>query len=271
MRRLMYRGVVIFLGVLAATGGTWVGARSTRADVHVYRDSRGVLHITNTPARSSRASKADHSNGPRFTGRLIDVQSELRRRREETLFVADPSTTAAIHVYRDSQGILHYTNVPNHPYYRPLFLVQTYASRLSGKDSVEFDRLIEAACERYGVEFALVKAVIKAESAFDPLALSRAGARGLMQLMPETAMLHRVADIHAPYDNIEGGVRHLRLLLDQFDDDVPLALAAYNAGAGAVMRYNGIPPYQETQEYVRRVLQYREAYRARSALDRPLA
>ena len=135
---------------------------------------------------------------------------------------------------------------------------------LGGKESAAFDRLIQAACQRYGVEFALVKAVIKAESAFNPGALSRAGARGLMQLMPATAAMHGVEDIHAPSDNIEGGVRHLRLLLNQFDGDVPLALAAYNAGAGAVTRYNGIPPYQETQHYVRRVLYYRNSYRART-------
>ena len=83
--------------------------------------------------------------------------------------------------------------------------------------------------------------------------------------------MHGVADIHAPRDNIEGGVRHLRLLLDQFEWDVPLALAAYNAGAGAVSRYNGIPPYQETQDYVRRVLRYRESYREHSSLMQPLA
>ena len=175
------------------------------------------------------------------------------------------SAWADIYVFRDRFGIVHYTNVPTQPVYRPFLLLHR---SLRGKESVEFDRLIAAACRRYGVEFALVKAVIKAESAFDPAALSPAGARGLMQLMPETAALHGVTNLHAPRDNIEGGVRHLRLLLDRFRGNLVLTLAAYNAGAEAVTRYNGVPPYQETQEYVQRVLQYRESYRPRSALTR---
>ncbi len=172
-------------------------------------------------------------------------------------------TTADIYVYRDDHGTIHFTNVPTKPVYRPFLLLQRYARSLRGKETAEFDRLIAVACSRYMVEFALVKAVIKAESAFDPLALSSAGARGLMQLMPETAAQHGVADIHDPRSNIEGGVRHLRLLLDRFHGNLLLTLAAYNAGAEAVERYNGIPPYEETQTYIQRVLQYRESYRQR--------
>jgi soluble lytic murein transglycosylase len=175
--------------------------------------------------------------------------------------------TADIYVYRDDHGVVHFTNVPTKPVYRPFLLLQQYARTLRGKESVKFDQLIAAACERYGVEFALVKAVIKAESAFDPYALSPAGARGLMQLMPQTAALHGVENIHDPRSNIEGGVRHLRLLLNRFRGNLPLTLAAYNAGAEAVERYNGIPPYEETQTYVQRVLQYRESYRQRSAVS----
>jgi soluble lytic murein transglycosylase-like protein len=178
------------------------------------------------------------------------------------------SARADIYVYRDPRGTLHFTNVPTKPVYRPFLLLSPYVRRLRGKESAQFDQLIRAACQRYGVEFALVKAVIKAESAFDPLALSRAGARGLMQLMPATAALHGVADIHNPQENIDGGVRHLRFLLDRFRGNLTLAVAAYNAGAETVDRYNGIPPYEETQEYVQRVLQFRESYRQRSSLDR---
>jgi soluble lytic murein transglycosylase-like protein len=180
--------------------------------------------------------------------------------------LANVSPIAAdIYVYRDDRGIVHFTNVPTKPVYRPFLVLQRYARTLHGKESIKFDQLIAAACERYGVEFALVKAVIKAESAFDPFALSPAGARGLMQLMPQTAALHGVEDIHDPRSNIEGGVRHLRLLLNRFRGNLPLTLAAYNAGAEAVERHNGIPPYEETQTYVQRVLQYRESYRQRSA------
>jgi soluble lytic murein transglycosylase-like protein len=155
--------------------------------------------------------------------------------------------------------------------YRPFLLLQPYIRHLRGKETVKFDQLIAAACQRYSVEFELVKAVIKAESAFDPFALSSAGARGLMQLMPDTAAQHGVADIHDPRSNIEGGVRHLRLLLDRFRGNLTLALAAYNAGAEAVDRYNGVPPYAETQTYVQRVLQFRELYRQRSMSETDFA
>ncbi len=176
------------------------------------------------------------------------------------LFRALPAA-ADIYVYRDSKGVVHFTNVPTRPVYRPFALFRPYLRSLGGRETAAFDRLIAAACRRHGVEFALVKAVIKAESAFDPAALSPAGARGLMQLMPETAALHGVANVHAPRDNIDGGVRHLRMLLDRFQGNLPLTLAAYNAGPEAVVRYRGVPPYKETQEYVQRVLHYREAYR----------
>lgn len=172
---------------------------------------------------------------------------------------------ADIYVYRDNRGIVHFTNVPTKPVYRPFLVLRRYMGRLRGKESVKFDRLIAAVCQRYGVEFALVKAVIKAESAFDPSALSPAGARGLMQLMPATAAQHGVDDAHDPQANIEGGVRHLRLLLNRFRGNLSLTLAAYNAGPETVDRYNGIPPYAETQTYIQRVLQYRESYRQRSA------
>lgn len=175
------------------------------------------------------------------------------------------SATADIYVYRDNKGTLHFTNVPTRPVYRPFLLLRPYMRSLRGKDSAAFDRLIADACRRHGVEFALVKAVIKGESAFDPTALSPAGARGLMQLMPDTAALHGVANIHAPRENIEGGVRHLRMLLNRFRGDLTLTLAAYNAGPEAVARYNGVPPYKETREYVQRVLQYRESYRRSSS------
>ena len=103
----------------------------------------------------------------------------------------------------------------------------------------------------HGVDVSLVRAIIAAESAFNPMALSRAGAIGLMQLMPATARQYR-ADPFDPKANIEAGVKHLRSLLDRFETSV--ALAAYNAGEAAVLRYRGIPPYPETREYVSRIL-----------------
>jgi soluble lytic murein transglycosylase-like protein len=107
---------------------------------------------------------------------------------------------------------------------------------------------------RHGVDPTLVESVIRAESAFNPTAVSRAGARGLMQLMPKTAIALGVRDSFNPRENIEGGVRHLRYLLDRYPGNVALAVAAYNAGEGAVDAHRGIPPYPETQQYVHRVL-----------------
>lgn len=118
----------------------------------------------------------------------------------------------------------------------------------------DFDRLIQAAATRHGVDADLVHAVIQAESGYNPNCRSSAGALGLMQLMPGTARALGVSDPLDPEANIEGGVKYLRQQLDRFHD-VDLALAAYNAGPGAVRRYDGIPPYRETQAYVRRVLQ----------------
>ena len=297
MWRSVGKSVVGLFGALMALATPVGGTNIAAADIRVYRDSRGVLYITNKSTRppktvgtltsrsqstgsqertgrtkGKRAKKEQLVSTPAgFGGRIIDVQQDLAERRGPRQYVSDPRTTAPIHVYRNKQGTLLFTNVPNQPGYRPFLFLQPYVSRMTGKESVEFDRLIRNACIRYGVEFELVKAVIKAESAFNPWAISRAGARGLMQLMPETAADHGVADLHSPRQNIEGGVRHLRLLLERFDGNVSLALAAYNAGAGAVNKYNGIPPYQETQDYVRKVLRFRESYRARSALVRPPA
>lgn len=120
--------------------------------------------------------------------------------------------------------------------------------------NVRIDDLITQAAARNGIDHHLILAVMKQESSFNPQAVSYKGARGLMQLMPATAARFGVRDIFDPAQNIEGGARYLRFLLDTFNGDVELALAGYNAGEGAVMRYgNQIPPYRETQDYVRKI------------------
>ena len=122
-----------------------------------------------------------------------------------------------------------------------------------------FEDIIGQVCQRYDVDPTLVKGLIKAESGFNPQAVSSAGAKGLMQLMDATAASLGVSDPFDPLQNVDAGVRHLRQLLDRYRDEA-LALAAYNAGAGAVDRYGGIPPLAETRVFVPRVLSYREAY-----------
>lgn len=118
----------------------------------------------------------------------------------------------------------------------------------------KYDPFIERYATKYGVDATLVRAVIQVESDFNPLCVSNKGARGLMQLMPETAKRFGVTKIHDPEQNIHGGVRYLSYLTRLFNDDLPRALAAYNAGENAVLKYGGIPPYDETSEYVRRAL-----------------
>lgn len=121
--------------------------------------------------------------------------------------------------------------------------------------------IIERAAREYDVDPALVKAIIMAESNYNPRAVSRRGARGLMQLMPRTAEALGVQDIFDPEHNINGGVRYFRKLLDRFDGDVELALAAYNAGSRKVRMYRGVPPFETTQRYIEKVFVYYEHYK----------
>lgn len=125
----------------------------------------------------------------------------------------------------------------------------------------KWDSLIKQASQRHSVDAALIKAVIHTESYFNHKAISHAGATGLMQLMPKTAAIYGVRDLYDPSANLEAGVRHLRYLIKKYPNNLKHALAAYNAGERAVYYYNGIPPYEETQNYVRKVLHYREFYR----------
>lgn len=123
-----------------------------------------------------------------------------------------------------------------------------------------FEALINQMADRHDVDVALVKAVIRAESYFNPNATSRVGASGLMQLMPKTARRYGVTDLYSPTQNIEAGIRHLKYLLQRYPNRLHLAIAAYNAGENAVDRYDGIPPYRETRDYVKKVLKFHTQY-----------
>jgi hypothetical protein len=160
--------------------------------------------------------------------------------------------------FEDTGGTVHYTNVPSDPRYRP-YRVDRDPTPTPGRlgapraSLAAVAELIRVTAQRYQVDQRLVEAVILVESAGNPGAVSSKGAQGLMQLMPSRAAALGVKNAFDPTENLDGGVRHLRDLLRSFGGDVTLALAAYNAGEAAVRNYRGVPPYPETQAYVRRV------------------
>jgi len=179
-----------------------------------------------------------------------------------------PAAASDIYKYEDDEGVLHFTDAPTDHRFK-IFMRDIKKDRqlrtsfrLMGcaGNPAEFDPIINSCALEYGVDKSLVKAVIHAESGYDPNAVSAKGASGLMQLMPQTAKSLKVANTFDPTDNIRGGVRYLKFLLDTFRGDVTLALAAYNAGLARVAQYNGVPPYEETRNYVARVMQYRKSY-----------
>ena len=162
---------------------------------------------------------------------------------------------ADVYRYRDKNGVWHFTNVQSDARYK--LYIRTYPKRPS-QYIKEYESIIMQASRRFRVDPLLIKAVIKAESDFDRKAISHKGARGLMQLMPDTADAMKVRDPFDPEENIFGGTRYLGLLLDRFKNNKRLALAAYNAGPEKVENYRGIPPYAETRTYVKRVLAHYE-------------
>ncbi|MBF0549097.1 MAG: lytic transglycosylase domain-containing protein [Deltaproteobacteria bacterium] len=180
-----------------------------------------------------------------------------------------------IYKYVDASGVMHFSNVPVSPKYR-LYVrgapTTYYPAIRTSHDSNKFDDVILSAAAYHDLDPALVKAVVKAESGFNHQAVSPKGARGLMQLMPQTATEMKVLNTFDPTENIFGGARYLKGLIFQFSNDIKLALAAYNAGPERVVQYNySIPPYAETQDYVRRVLGYYQSYKSNNSAFRQVA
>jgi soluble lytic murein transglycosylase len=167
---------------------------------------------------------------------------------------------ADVYVHKDKDGVLTFTNVPNHSGFRRV-LRESISPLPAQIYRSNFEDFIISASTRHSIDPNLIRAVIKTESDFNSNARSSKGAMGLMQLMPDTARQHNVLDAYNPLENIEGGVRHLRLLLSRYRGNLELSLAAYNAGINAVERHGGIPPYAETRQYVQRVLRFYDGYR----------
>jgi soluble lytic murein transglycosylase len=201
------------------------------------------------------------------------------------LTAAEPLVAnAEIFKYVDKDGAIHYTNTPTYvqssvvnlpplteanfqkyfPTYKGLCPgfqngVFTPLSYLPGQAA--YDTQIKLCCKLYGLDCNLVRAVIRAESGFNPMAISPKGAMGLMQLMPDTSRDLGIDNPFDPRQNIDGGVRYLRMMLDRFNNNTELAVAAYNAGPEAVVKHGGIPPFDETQIYVKRVMDFYGRYR----------
>ena len=180
------------------------------------------------------------------------------------------SGSCDIYTYVDKDGVMHFTNVPTSntiPY--SVFIKESSGSRSNSASSVRsrtgdrspFHGLITQAAEEHGVAESLLKAIIKAESNFDPYAISKKGAMGLMQIMPSNFKALQIRDPFDPEQNIKGGARYFGQLMKRFEGNLRLALAAYNAGPDAVQQYKRIPPYKETMNYVKRVMKYYNDYK----------
>ncbi len=168
---------------------------------------------------------------------------------------------ADIYRYIDENGVMHFTNTPTSSAQKYQLFLKERPKINPRYSSKKYDNLISRASQRHGVSFPLLKAIIKAESDFDPKAVSKKGAKGLMQIMPENFKRLGLKDPFNPSENIDAGARYFKQMYDRFKGKLALSLAAYNAGPTAVDRYKTIPPFEETEEYVRRVLKYYYNYK----------
>jgi soluble lytic murein transglycosylase-like protein len=235
MRRLrqIYLAVTLFIGasMLVMARPSLAG----EAKIYVIREADGAIRFTNKPPGSGQAAEIFTSTGA--GGRFYRASSSIRLRSGDRLFQGN---RAALRLPITARGTA---------------MTGRRGSIYPDKFADEIDR----ASVEHEVDPALVRAVIHAESAFNPYAVSPKGARGLMQLMPSTARMLGVKNSFSPASNIWGGTKYLAQLLRRFRNEAH-AVAAYNAGSEPVNRYNGVPPYSETREYVRRVLSLKKQY-----------
>jgi len=217
-----------------------------KSSITPAKDANGRTVFVNDESspKQRNSAAAQSQDWPRRTVTYMYYSRQQRRwiRVGSSTTAGQRAQTAAKEVELQTTG----------PSAKPDTQVTIKPSRARMSDA-EVDAAIDAAAARHNVDPSLVRAVVKVESNFNPHAVSRKGAVGLMQLMPSTARQLKVADPYDPQQNIDGGVRHLKQLLENFNGNVPLSLAAYNAGEGAVTRSNGIPQYKETQNYVKQI------------------
>ena len=233
----------------------------------LYRfvDANGVIHLSNAPT-DSRYQKIQDERSPAAAKPAASLhlqpQALAQLPSPSPSFASAPGgpaeerTGEAIYQYMDSNGVVHFSNVPTNPRYKKIRGERTLARLKPTLPPSKLNDTILLNSHMHSLSPALVHAVIRAESAYNPNAVSSKGAMGLMQLMPGTASMLKVLNPYDPEENVSGGVRYLRYLLERFGGNLELALAAYNAGEARVLREGRIPRISETQQYVKKVLRF---------------
>jgi len=179
------------------------------------------------------------------------------------ILLASTPVSADIYMFVDKNGVRHFTNAPTSSKFH-LFIKGKKSRQKSPLNKKCYDPLIKKAAQKFNVDFSLIKAVIEVESAYNPRAVSPKGAQGLMQIMPSNFKALKLSDPFEPSQNIMAGTRYLNKMIHQYKGNIKHALAAYNAGPGNVDKYKGIPPFQETRNYVQRVMALHRIYRTNS-------
>lgn len=224
------------------------------------------MPITDNSLNAEKLIKPDRYYGIQGLARLMEKESKIERFSVVTAvfvvltFFVIPSLQADIYVYRDNQGVLHFSNVPTSLGYTN-YMNESSLDSISASQDASYDDLIAEAANKNKLSFHLLKALIHVESYFNPYAISKKGALGLMQIMPENLATLNIEHPFDPRENVMGGASYLKNMMKRFDGKLELALAAYNAGPSAVEKYSAIPPYRETREYVQKVISLYNRYK----------